>query len=425
MVDDRVDGLVGVVGVAQLGDPLPDVVALGVELAALGDRVEDAEVRRGVGAAARRPLPAVLVGGEVAVDQPLHEVARAVLPLDVQVLDQEARHDHPHPVVHPPGRAQLAHAGVDDGEAGAALPPRGELVARLVVRHPLELGPQVVARGLRVVEQHVGVELPPGELLAVGRRALAGEAAQVVQHRARVDLAPLEVHRHVRGGVEVGPVALAVVVLELLAPVLPPASSGGLLAGRRQAEVVGERLVGHAVGVGDEPAHRTQVAGRFAPAVLLPGAAERREDLVRRPVALGHPARRHGVRRPGADELDVVLRQGRVDALVASAAVRTEVRGDVHPVGPDLARRADDLGHRVAGADGQPDAGVQVAQRLRQVVPPRRPARPPQGRVEDEQGEHVTVPVGGVEQGGVVREAQVAPEPHDCWHCSTLPALRS
>ena len=34
-----------------------------------------------------------------------------------------------------------------------------------------------------------------------------------------------------------------------------------------------------------------------------------------------------------------VLRQGRVDPLVARAAVRAEVGGDVHPVGADLARR--------------------------------------------------------------------------------------
>src|SRR5215207_6863037 len=40
----------------QFGDPAVDVGGVRVELPALGDRVEDAEVRRGVRAAARHPL---------------------------------------------------------------------------------------------------------------------------------------------------------------------------------------------------------------------------------------------------------------------------------------------------------------------------------------------------------------------------------
>src|SRR3712207_8688658 len=51
------------------------------------------EVGRGVGARPRDPLPAVLVGREVAVDQPAHEVPGTVLPLVVEVLDQEAGRD--------------------------------------------------------------------------------------------------------------------------------------------------------------------------------------------------------------------------------------------------------------------------------------------------------------------------------------------
>src|SRR3954462_1497555 len=64
VVDDRVAGLVdlGCGGVAQLGDVAADVVAVGVELLALLDGVEDAEVGRGVSSAAGCPLPVVLVG---------------------------------------------------------------------------------------------------------------------------------------------------------------------------------------------------------------------------------------------------------------------------------------------------------------------------------------------------------------------------
>src|SRR3712207_8805953 len=41
----------------------------------------------------RDPLPVVLVGGQVSVGEPLHEVTGAVAPPDVQVLDEEARAD--------------------------------------------------------------------------------------------------------------------------------------------------------------------------------------------------------------------------------------------------------------------------------------------------------------------------------------------
>jgi len=38
-------------------------------------------------------------------------------------MSKEARHDHPHPVVHPAGGPKRAHSGIDDGDAGAALLP--------------------------------------------------------------------------------------------------------------------------------------------------------------------------------------------------------------------------------------------------------------------------------------------------------------
>ena len=87
--------------VAQLGHERAHVVAVRVELLALRDRVEDAEEGRGVGARAGDPLPAVLVGRQVAVDEVPHEVPGAPRPVQVQVLDEEARDDHAHPVVHP------------------------------------------------------------------------------------------------------------------------------------------------------------------------------------------------------------------------------------------------------------------------------------------------------------------------------------
>ena len=64
--------------------------------------------------------------------QVVEEVPCAGAPVDVQVLGEERRHDHAGPVVHEAFARQLAHAGVDDGVAGATVLPRCER-ARVVV----------------------------------------------------------------------------------------------------------------------------------------------------------------------------------------------------------------------------------------------------------------------------------------------------
>ena len=64
----------------QLRNPAADVIALGVELLALADRVKDAEVGRGVGAAAGGPLPTEGVIGEVGIDQRVPKPTGAFLP---------------------------------------------------------------------------------------------------------------------------------------------------------------------------------------------------------------------------------------------------------------------------------------------------------------------------------------------------------
>src|SRR5688572_3901862 len=123
----------------QLRYPPADVLAVGVELAALQQGVEDPEEGGGIGAGPGGPLPAVLVRGEVAVDEQLHEVAGAPAPVEVEVLDQEAGHDHPHAVVHPRLGAQLAHPGVDDRVTGSALPPGVEPLVGLPALVPFHL----------------------------------------------------------------------------------------------------------------------------------------------------------------------------------------------------------------------------------------------------------------------------------------------
>lgn len=158
--------------ILQLRHPLPDVLALRIELLALQQRIEDAKIRLRVDADAGREAPAAVVAREVAVDQVLHEVALAEAPVEQQVLRQEGRDDHAAPVVHVGGRVHLAHGGVDDGEAGGAGGPAREVV---VVVLPLDVG-VFVFEGLGhahvwPMRQNVLVEIPPRHLADPARDA--------------------------------------------------------------------------------------------------------------------------------------------------------------------------------------------------------------------------------------------------------------
>ena len=173
VVDDRVgvvvgtaDGGVGRVGRraterGELGHVAAHVVAVGVEARALHGRVEDA-VRVGVGAGPGDPLPVEVVVGDVAVEQVIEEVARTGAPVDVQVLGEERRHDHAGAVVHEALARELAHAGVDDRVAGAALLPRGER-ARVVVP-AIASRPVVGPRGVGTGGEDLVEEVAPAQL---------------------------------------------------------------------------------------------------------------------------------------------------------------------------------------------------------------------------------------------------------------------
>src|SRR5581483_7362151 len=92
----------------------------------------DAEIGGGVRAGAGAPLPTAVVRGHVAVDEFVHEITLAPLPVDEEILGQEHRHDHAEAVVHPAGGVQAAHGGVHDGIAGHAGAPRVEVRAIVV-----------------------------------------------------------------------------------------------------------------------------------------------------------------------------------------------------------------------------------------------------------------------------------------------------
>ena len=172
----------------QLGQPAPDVDALWIVFLALQHGVKDPEIRRGVGAGARRPLPAAIVGRRVAVEQMLHEPAPR--PSASRSADPCTRNEATimrarlciQPLWH-----QLAHGRVDDRIAGAPCAPRGEFV-RLVA--PAD-GAQVLAVALLQHRGHVVqdllVELAPDQLVEPGSapsRAFSSGAARCASSAA-------------------------------------------------------------------------------------------------------------------------------------------------------------------------------------------------------------------------------------------------
>ena len=118
-----------------------------------------------------------------------------------QVFGQKTGHDHPNAVVHVPGRVELAHAGIDERIAGAALRPGGKVPRALAPGDDLEAPLQVLAGDLRVVEEDVLVELPPAEFgeklvdVAMARLARGRGRLRRQPHLPRPDFPEVQVRR--------------------------------------------------------------------------------------------------------------------------------------------------------------------------------------------------------------------------------------
>src|ERR1700722_5952760 len=87
----------------QFRYPAPDIEAIRIELLALQDRIEHAEIGRCIGTGACNPLPVGGVAAGVGIDQRVPKPLFSEAPVDQEMLDQEGRRRHPHPVVHHPG----------------------------------------------------------------------------------------------------------------------------------------------------------------------------------------------------------------------------------------------------------------------------------------------------------------------------------
>ena len=226
--------------------------------------------------------------------------ALALAPVDVQVLGQEGRDDHPRAVVHPAARDELPHAGVDDGIAGAALLPGRE---QLVVVVPVGLGPLDGTE-----ELDVGVEVAPGEL-AAGRRRASRDALLEAQ---RGEAAEVQVLAHPRGLARTGCCGSRRSRRTRAHPGVERLERGRLaglgpvlelrrLRRSRAPRATGCRRSGRCSARGSRDGRVVDRAARL----LAPGAAERRVDLERRaalglevPEAGDEVARARGAGRP-------------------------------------------------------------------------------------------------------------------------------
>jgi hypothetical protein len=113
----------GWVHLSQFRNPVLDILAGRIVVFGLTPRILNPEIGSGVGSGSGGPLPAPIVGGDIPVHQFLHKILFTFLPVEVQIFGQEHGHDHPDPVMHETGRAQLSHSGIDDRETGATFTP--------------------------------------------------------------------------------------------------------------------------------------------------------------------------------------------------------------------------------------------------------------------------------------------------------------
>jgi len=295
-----------------------------------------------------------------------HEELGTPLPRQVQVFDEEARHDHAHAVVHPPGGEHLAHARIDDWIPRLARTPRGEALLGAVVGvdgHRLHLQLQVLPRGARLVVQHVGVELAPPKFAAVVVVVLVG--AQLGEQLARVQHTEAQIRRKHAAAVAVGVVAFFFVATQCVAgELLPPRPGGFFATGGQRGATLG--LLRYAVALhvgGSAQVHVGWSRQRLLPAMSNPPARKRGEHRKRRAVVLAHHARVDCIWRADALEPHALHGETLGDLVVARGTVRAEVFADEHGVGADFFGKARHDVERVAVAhhDGAIHRGVECA----------------------------------------------------------------
>ena len=356
-------------------------------------------------------------------------------PVHAQVLGQPAGHDHAHAVVHPARVPELAHAGIDDRHAGAALAPGIEPC--LQRPRPAEIGEARVQRlvgHLREVVQDVVGELAPAQFGEETVAVFGGDGIAGIEHRRghalHRDLAEVQVRRQPRGARLGGHVACRGVTGQRLAEEPRQRVAGaGLARGEAlpEAGVPWRRRRGQQ-GVERDPVRRFGCVRRGQPRRRVPQPRraplrprrfpERREHAVR--IAL---LRRHlpGLEQQRAVEtlrMQAGFAQGALDLRVALLDRRLVAARPQHRLG------AGEGGQRLQGAQARPAQHQQARTAALQRVGQRRQRAPAPGiggrarcpvalffRRVDVDGHRQPAAFERGAQRGLVVQAQVVAEP--------------
>lgn len=112
--------------VGQFRHVAANVLAIVIEFFTLNPGIENPLALHRIRSRGVAPLPVPVVGSQVSVDELLHEISLAALPINPEILHQKGGDHHSHAVVHPTGLIQLAHAGAHNRVARPALTPVGK-----------------------------------------------------------------------------------------------------------------------------------------------------------------------------------------------------------------------------------------------------------------------------------------------------------
>ena len=424
-----------------------------VKLLALANRVKDAEIRLRIAAAGADPLPAAVVGRQIKIVEVLGEVALAPAPVNAQVLDQKTARHHAQAVVHIAALVQLGHGRIHQRVAGAPLAPGSKAALRDLALFPNDgvvLGLEAGERHMREVGQYLRIKLAPHQF---GQPHAGALVARAVRGQRPVDQladghgAKTQMHAQVAGPLDGGKVARLLVGAHARRKVgqqrLRTGRAGqdaqGLQIGRFKADVL---QAGRRLGQGGRA--RRQGAAQGAAVVLgyqrlahagQPGAQIGRENAIglaglgQNFLALKDHMVFHAA--PG----DALARQRSLHLGVTRQGLRLIVVGAVDGMHAQFGGQLGDFIDGPAMAHDQPRAGmarqraqlgVQTRQRTHNEL--HAPVGPGQG-VQDVAVQHkdavqARARLQGGGQGGVVFQAQVAAQPHQCAAISVLHACR-
>ena len=153
----------------QFGHPFADI-ARGIEFLRLRQRRHDPHEHIAVDTSPCGPLPIDAVAAIIGVDKRIPKPFLAFAPVNQQVLDQERRSNHPHPIVHPPSRPQLPHSGIDNGIARPPFGPRNKIcvhrrIGYVSPRQFVKRIARVFGAIFRHLNDHILRIVPPNQFL--------------------------------------------------------------------------------------------------------------------------------------------------------------------------------------------------------------------------------------------------------------------